>query len=78
MFLCAQDSWEESALCTHNVSTSLLIIVLTSGKISAQIAFPLGKSEKPTAANMKFTVMFNGKYTTVADFQIYTQTWSLH
>lgn len=49
-----------------------------SGKISTQIAFPLGKSEKSTAANTKFIVMFNGKYTTVADFQIYTQTWSLH
>lgn len=45
-FLCAQDPPEDLPLCIHNASTSLLIIVLTSGKISTQTAFPLGKSEK--------------------------------
>ena len=54
---------EESALCIHNASTSLLIIVLTSGKISSQTAFPLGKSGKPATGNVKSTRIFNGKYT---------------
>lgn len=54
---------EESALCIHDASTSLLIIVLTSGKISTLTAFPLEKSEKSAVGSVKSTMIFNGKYT---------------
>lgn len=57
---------EGSGLCTHKVLTSLLITVLTPGRIYIQIVLPtatsLGKSEKPTSVNMKCTVMVQGKY----------------